>query len=97
MADSVVPTYSISIRLRRTTTEFAFVSVPVTSDIVVMQPDGTGRIDTDRMTRQAITLGYAPDLEWHPEELQVTPHPIQIPPPWLAQPGEPRADDETAP
>jgi hypothetical protein len=34
----VVPTYSVSFRLQRTTTEFAFVSVPVTGDLMIDQP-----------------------------------------------------------
>ncbi|HEV2949388.1 MAG TPA: hypothetical protein VGX70_18580 [Gemmataceae bacterium] len=42
MHDPVVPTYSVSIRLQRTTTEVAFVSVPVTADLMIEQPDGTG-------------------------------------------------------
>ena len=34
MDDPVTPTYSVSFRLQRTTTEFAFVSVPVTAVIL---------------------------------------------------------------
>jgi hypothetical protein len=80
-ADSQGPTYSVSFRLQRTTTEFAFVSVPVTADLLVEQSDGTGRIDVNKMIARAIELGQAPDVPWQPEERHVRPHPIQMPPP----------------
>lgn len=80
----VVPTYSVSFRLQRTTTEFAFVSVPVTGDLMVEQPDGTGRIDVAKMVQRAIDMGQAVGVAWQPEEQHVQPHPIQTPPPWLA-------------
>jgi hypothetical protein len=73
-------TYSISFRLQRVTVEYAFVKVPVTSDIVVKQPDGTGRIDAEMTVQRAIELGRSVTLTWHPEEQQIQPHPIQIAP-----------------
>jgi len=79
-----VPSYSVSFRLQRTTTEFAFVSVPVTADLMIEQPDGTGRIDVARMVQRAVELGEAAGVAWHPEGRQVQPHPIQTPPPRLA-------------
>ncbi len=82
-ADSGVPTYSISFRLQRTTIEFGFVRVPVTSDLIVEQPDGTGRIDVAKMVQRAVEMGQLPGVEWHPEGQQVEPHPIQTPPPDL--------------
>ena len=85
MANSQGPTYSVSFRLQRTTTEFAFVSVPVTADLIVQQPDGTGRIDATKMVQCAIELGQVPDVVWHPETQEIQPHPIQIPPPDLQQ------------
>jgi hypothetical protein len=66
------------------TMEFAFVKVPVTADIVIRQPDGTGRIDGARMVQRAIELASASDLIWQIEDQQVEPHPIQTPPPGLA-------------
>jgi hypothetical protein len=82
--EPVVPTYSVSFRLQRTTTEFAFVSVPVSADLMVEQPDGTGRIDVAKMVERAIEMGRAPGVAWQPEDQQVQPHPIQMPPPGLA-------------
>jgi len=81
--DKAVPTYSVSFRLQRTTTEAAFVSVPVTGDLMVEQPDGTGRIDVAKMVERAIEMGQATGITWNVEERQVQPHPIQTPPPGL--------------
>jgi hypothetical protein len=86
VVDPVGPTYSISFRLRRTTTEVAFVSVPVTEDLMIAQPDGTGRIDVGKMVQRAIEIGEAPGVEWHAEDQRVEPHPIQTPPPGLTPP-----------
>jgi hypothetical protein len=80
----VVPTYSVSFRLQRTTTEFAFMSVPVTGDLMVEQPDGTGRIDAAKMVQRANEMWQAIGVAWQPEEQHVQPHPTQAPPPWLA-------------
>ena len=41
--DEAIPNYSISFRLQRTTTEFAFVRVPVTGDLMIEQPGGPRR------------------------------------------------------
>jgi hypothetical protein len=79
--DPVIPTYSVSFRLQRTTTEVAFVSVPVTADLMTAQPDGTARIDVAKMVQRAIELGQAPGIAWQPESQQVQSHPIQTPPP----------------
>lgn len=76
-----VPSYSVSFRLQRTTIEFAFVSVPVSDDLMIEQPDGTGRIDVDKMVQRAIEMGHATDVAWQPEERQIQPHSIQTPPP----------------
>lgn len=82
--DEVVPRYSVSFRLQRTTTEFAFVSVPITPDLMVEKPDGTGRIDVAKMVLRAMELGQAAGVAWHPEGQEIQPHPIQTPPPGLA-------------
>jgi hypothetical protein len=83
--DSVVPTYSVSFRLQRTTSEFTFVNVPVTADLIIQQPDGTGRIDVSRMVQRAIELGEASSVTWRVEEQAIRPHPIQTPPPGLTE------------
>jgi hypothetical protein len=54
--------YSVSFRLQRETTEVAFVSVPVTEDLKIAQPDGTGRIDGAKMIERAVELGKLPKL-----------------------------------
>ena len=48
--------YSIPFRLQRTTTEYAYVRVPVTEDLIVEQAGGTGRIDVPKMMQRAIEL-----------------------------------------
>jgi hypothetical protein len=82
--DETALTYSISFRLQRTTTEFTFVSVPVSPDIMIEQPDGTGRIDVAKLVQRAVVMGQAAGVAWQTEERQVRPHPIQTPPPGLA-------------
>jgi len=79
--DVKMATYSVSYRLRRTTVEAVFVSVPVTPDMTFPQPDGTVRFDCDRLERRAVDLARAKDLEWHVEEQQVELHPVQVAPP----------------
>jgi hypothetical protein len=74
------PTYSISMRLQRTITEFAFISVPVIDELLIEQSDGTKRLDVNKVTQQAIALGNADGLVWHSEEQQVQLHPIQTAP-----------------
>jgi hypothetical protein len=73
--------YSISLRIQRITTEFAFVRVPVTSDIIDEKFDGTGRINTAKLIQGGIDLGNLPDVLWTIEERTIQPHPIQTPPP----------------
>jgi hypothetical protein len=72
-------TYSIQLRLQRTTTEHCFVSVPVTSDIIDQQADGTGRVNFERMTAAAIQIATLQDVQWHTEDSVIQPHPIQRP------------------
>ena len=59
VGDAVMPTYSISFRLQRTTTEVAFVSVPVSADRRSSSP-GTGRIDVNKMVERAIEMEQRP-------------------------------------
>ena len=54
-SDPSTSAYSVSFRLQRTTTETAFVKVPVTADLMIEQPDGTGRIDVGRMVARALS------------------------------------------
>lgn len=73
--------YSISVTLQRTITEYGFVSVPVTPDLIVQQPDGTGRLDAEKVMQRAVAMGRSPDVAWHPESQEVKPHPVQRPKP----------------
>jgi hypothetical protein len=71
------PSYSVSFRLQRVTTETAFVSVPITPAVI----DGD-KLDVEKLTRAAVELGKHPLTRWELEEdAVVTPHPIQMPPP----------------
>jgi hypothetical protein len=75
--------HSVSFRLQRTTTESAFVNVPILADLMIEQPDGTGRIDVEKMVARALEMGQAADVSWQRESKQVQPHPVQMPPPGL--------------
>jgi hypothetical protein len=91
-AESPTP-YSISVRLRRVTTEEAYVSVPVDRGIVRDAPDADGslRIDTDKLWSEAIRLAVQSD-RWSVEGRQVTPHPIRKAPPGVAD--QPSPDEQ---
>lgn len=78
--------YSISLRLRRTTVEYAYVSVPVDDAIVRPDESGVGRIDAERMTAVAVQFGGRPEVVWYPEDRDIVPHPMQKAP----EPGEDR-------
>jgi hypothetical protein len=83
MNDESQKTFSISMRLQRTITEFAFVSVPVTQELLVDQSDGTQRLDVNKVTQYALELGQTHGLNWQPEDAQIQLHPIQTAPPEL--------------
>jgi hypothetical protein len=80
MDDPSTAIYSISFRLQRTTTEHVFVSVPVTTDVVLENPDGTTRLNVEKIVARAIELG-ADRVDWQREEQSIQLHPLQIPPP----------------
>jgi hypothetical protein len=76
-------TYSISFRLRRTTHEDAFVSVPVTDAVMQDTPDEQGhrRLDVDKLSRAAISLASDSKIRWRPEGDPILElHPIQVAP-----------------
>lgn len=84
--DEPPATYSISVRLQRTTNEETYLSVPV--DAAIMQdeavPDGSYRIDPGKLWAQAIRLAEQ-SADWSVEDRQVRAHPIQKAPPWIAE------------
>ena len=77
------PSFSISIRLRRTMHEEAFVSVPVTDEIKQDTPDEQGRFSLDgkKVMDAAIRLGAAQGTRWIVDgEPVIELHPIQTAP-----------------
>lgn len=78
--------YSIILRLRRITIEEAFVSVPVTEELLRQELDERGyrHLDVDKMTKMALSLGRQPETRSMLEsEPIVEPHPIQTAPPTM--------------
>jgi hypothetical protein len=74
---------SISIRLRRTTTEVAHVSVPITQEFLVAERgDPTVfKVDVDKLFIAALARGAQPDTSWQIEgEAVIEIHPVQEPP-----------------
>lgn len=55
--------YSVQFRVQRITTEFAYINVPVTGDLIVPQPDGTGRLDFAKMVEQAKEISQSPGVK----------------------------------
>ena len=78
--------WSVQFRLRRVTTEYCYINVPVTSDLMIPQPDGTGRLDVNRMVQRAAEISQSAEVKWYVEKKEVGPHPIQKP----MDPGEER-------
>lgn len=72
--------YSISVRVQRTTVEQAYVSVPVTGAVMQAEPaaDGSYRLDGAKLFAAAVELGRSV-ATWQLEERQVSVHPIQGP------------------
>jgi hypothetical protein len=78
--------YSISLRLRRTIVEYAYVNVPVVGDVVKPDEAGVGRIDMERLVGLGIGMGQSPEVVWYQEERRIETHPLQKAP----EPGERR-------
>ncbi len=72
---------SISVRVRRTITQDAYVSVLVRDAVMKVDEDGAARLDPDRIFARAVELGGHPDAEWRTESTTVAVHPTQSPPP----------------
>ncbi|WP_329126806.1 hypothetical protein [Streptomyces sp. NBC_01465] len=71
-------TYSVSVRLQRTTVEERYVSVPITNAVMQTEPDEDGayHLDPEKFSAAAIALGQD-DTDWSLENRGVTLHPIQ--------------------
>ena len=74
-------TYSIVLRVRRIITEDAYISVPVTNEIMKALPeeDGTFHIDFEAFEKKAIQLSEDASVEWCNEDMVCQVHPIQQP------------------
>lgn len=81
MADDDPPrSYSIAVRIRRTTVEFVHVRVPVTEAVVI-----DDHLDPDKVFAAAIEVGKTDaSLRWLCDvEPVIEIHPLQTPPPEL--------------
>jgi len=77
-------TYNISVRLRRTKVEYAFVSVPVDEQISEQHPSDPKkrRINGDKVFETAKHMGSDPSVLWAQEsEPLIEIHPLQTAPP----------------
>ena len=79
-----MPEYTISVRLRRTKVEYAFVSVPIDENVLERDPDDDKRvrINSDRVSEVAKRLGMDPNVLWAQEGAPLVElHPLQTAPP----------------
>jgi hypothetical protein len=77
-----IGTFTVSVRLRRTKTESAHVSVPITDELTRSDDEGEGRkLDGKKIMKAALELGKLESTKWEQEgEPQIEPHPIQTAP-----------------
>ena len=79
-----MPTYSISMRLRRTRVEYAFVSVPIDEHVLERDPEDNTKlkINPERLSEVAKQLGMDRDVLWAEEGSPLIElHPLQTAPP----------------
>ena len=79
-----MPTYSISMRLRRTKVEYAFVSVPIDEHVLERDSDDNAKvkISPERLTEVAKRLGTDGSVLWTEEGSPLIElHPVQMAPP----------------
>jgi hypothetical protein len=77
-------THSVSVRLRRTKVEYAFVSVPVTGNVIEQDAEDAARLrmSGDRIFELAKSMGSDPSVLWAEEsEPLIEIHPLQTAPP----------------
>ena len=73
----------ISVRIRRVTTQVAYVVVPLTEELVASFGTDAGKGHDSLLARQARLAGVEPGVEWIVEETPVIDvHPVQ-----MAKPG----------
>lgn len=73
--------YSIQLRVKRTTIEDAYVSVPVTQEIMKPQPDEKGNysIDFDAFVKKGVELAANSQVDWKVEKVNTAAHDVQQP------------------
>ena len=81
MSDENPKVICVALRVRRTTHEDAYVSVPATDAIMKPMGDGTCRIDFEKFVAEAIRLSQDPRVEWEVEDISTESHPTQQPKP----------------
>jgi hypothetical protein len=72
----------VPFRLQRTTVESAFVSIQATEDSWITEPDGSGRLNVEKLVERALEMGRQGAVSWEVESQNVQLHPVQMPPPW---------------
>lgn len=76
-AHTMTALYSVSVRLRRTTSEAVHISVPITPDLMTAE----GMVDAEKLMEAAVALAKDSPLRWASEsEPLIEVHPIQTPP-----------------
>jgi hypothetical protein len=77
-----VRSLSVSVRLRRTKTETAHVSVPITDELTRPSDEGAGRnLDGEKIMNAALKLGKHESTHWEQEgEPEIQLHPVQSAP-----------------
>jgi hypothetical protein len=66
-------TFSVQIRLCRTTIEYGYVNVEITPDLIGLD----GKLDSEGLFRRALEWGQEPRMVWYKEEQVIDPHPVQ--------------------
>ncbi len=74
-------TYSVMVRLRRTTHEDAYVAVPLTESVMGAKEDGSFGLDPEALLAEAARLGRDARVQWAVESGEIEPHPMQGPMP----------------
>lgn len=77
-------TYSVSVRLKRTTIEYAFVSVPMDGNVMEPDPEDATklRVNGEKVFETAKRMGTEPTVLWAKEgEPVIEIHPWQTAPP----------------
>lgn len=69
--------YSIALRVQRTTVEYAYLRIPITEAVVEEQPDGSGRINAEKLVAEGQRMAQSPEMIWYPESQTIEPHPWQ--------------------